>query len=108
MIGSKIQNRRPVGEMMDHLAVDEATRCLVETRDDKDAFIILTCSPAFMGLWMISDAACYITTSKLAGYPLGQARRVVKLLFCWKAAWTAAQYCRLRPRSCQSARNAYQ
>ena len=51
MIGSKIQNRRPVNEMMDHLAVDEATRRLVETaRDDKDAFIILTCSPAFMGL----------------------------------------------------------
>ena len=51
MIGSKIQNRRPVNEMMDHLAVDEATRRLVEmARDDNDAFILLTCSPAFMGL----------------------------------------------------------
>ena len=51
MIGSKIKNRRPVGEMMDHLAVDAATRHLVETaRDDTDAFILLTCSPAFMGL----------------------------------------------------------
>ena len=36
---------------MDHLAVDEVTRHLVETaRDENDAFIILTCSPAFMGL----------------------------------------------------------